>query len=306
MRPENYLADLTFRLFGAVAQLSADRREQFQKFFLRFQDELGGFFGRQGESNLYYTAFALRGLFLLGVLEDQSILNPISDFLESRQKEDLSAADLVSLFFSESLLRLVQDRELSTADRDWSLRQLERFRRPDGCYATSEKSAYSSTYQTFLAAAAFEILGAEKEKQSIPVEPILSRQREDGGFVELEKLHRSGTNPTAAAIGFLKMQGQMPSKKQKAVDFLLARQLPSGGFQANTKVPVADLLSSFTALVALDDLDARNQCHLNSLRKFVCSMQYPEGGYYGADWDRQPDIEYLFYGTALEAILQHQ
>lgn len=273
-------------------------------FFLRFQGKTGGFLGKQGEPDLYYTAFALRALLLLGELEDPNLLQSVSLFLETRQNDHLSAADLVSFFFSQSLLRLAQGRNFLTEDRHWSLSQLERFRRPDGCFATSEQSAYSSTYQTFLTATAFELLEAEDNRRSIPVEPILSRQREDGGFVELEKLHRSGTNPTAAAVGFLRIQDRLPKNREKIVDFLLARQLPSGGFQANTQIPVADLLSSFTALVALDDLDAPNRCNTDALRQFVLSMRTQDGGYFGADWDREPDVEYTFYGLALEAMLQ--
>lgn len=306
--PNTYLADLTFRLLAAVSRLTPERKEQLQRFFLSFETPEGAFLGKRGidhssVGDLYYSAFAIRGLFLLDALSHAKCFERNVRFYDLQQQSNLSAVEQVSLIFCNVLLSLTQGRELTENDRNQAKIELRRFRRPDGCFATSEKSAYSSTYQTFLTATAFEMLGLETEKQAIPVVPILSRQQSDGGFVELEKLHRSGTNPTAAAVGLLKIRGHEPNDAAACINFLLARQLSSGGFQANTQVPLPDLLSSFTAIIALDDLGAVNRCNLNGLRQFITSMRADDGGYFGAAWDRQSDVEYTFYGLALEALL---
>lgn len=301
----HYLASLMLRLLVGVRNLDESRRDALKRFFLSARQPDGGFRGRRGDSDLYYTAFALRGLFLLNAAGTDAVMElpNIGDFLERRDPEQWNAAETVSLAYGLVLAAWLRGNEPSGEQKERVLRRLERFRRDDGGFATSEKTAYSSTYQTFLAATVFESLGAGDRVTRIPVEPILERQRPDGGFVELAPLRRSGTNPTAAAIGFLSMHGIRPRSASATADFLLARQTPQGGFSANARLPVPDLLSSFTALVALGDLDADNRCDRESLRRFVGAAGAPDGGFYAAPWDRQSDVEYAFYGLALEALL---
>jgi len=298
----NYLAKLTFRFLSAVSRLDDSRRKALRTFFLAAQSENGGFTGRQGEGDLYYTGFALRGLFLLGALDDPELLRRVSGFLDDQAPRPLSAVESASFVFCSPLVNGMLGRETSQEQKERILYRWKHFRCADGCYATSEKTAYSSTYQTFLAATVFEQLGAEEEKNAIPVEPILDRQRSDGGFVELAPLRRSGTNPTAAAAAFLAMRAAESRNRNGMIDFLLARQTSEGGFTANTQIPVPDLLSSFTAVVALFDLQAEERYDRSALRQFVLDSRSPDGGYFGAPWDRQSDVEYGFYGLALEAL----
>ena len=179
----------------------------------------------------------------------------------------------------------------------------ERFHCSDGCFAASKNSTFSSTYTTFLTAIFYELLGESERIRAIPVEPILARQRSDGGFVELPPLQYGGTNPTAAAVGLLAILEIPLPEKQKTVDFLCRCQQPDGGFQAHAKIPIPDLLSSFSALMALYDLDASDQVNRFALRNFVTSLRSPDGGYFGLVHDQQSDVEYTFYGMALEAML---
>jgi geranylgeranyl transferase type-2 subunit beta len=76
-----------------------------------------------------------------------------------------------------------------------------------------------------------------------------------------------------------------------------------GGFRANTQVPMADLLSTFTALVALDDLDALGSLDLEAVRRYVASLELPAGGFLAGAWDDQGDVEYNFYGLGTMAML---
>ena len=61
-----YLEALTLRLAGGIAALSEDFRASQAKYALAAQRDDGGFAGREGGSDLYYTGFALRSLAMLG------------------------------------------------------------------------------------------------------------------------------------------------------------------------------------------------------------------------------------------------
>jgi len=281
-----------------------ERRREFRDYFLTALDQNGGFRGRKGSGDLYYSAFAVRGLCLLGMLDDEKLLTNIIGFLEEQQcRNDLSPAEILSWTFCATLVHTVRGSGLLPEQIASLLTRWERFRCSDGCFAASEKSAFSSTYTTFLTAIFYELLGEPARSRTIPLEPILERQRSDGGFVELPPLRYSGTNPTAAAVGLLTLLEVSLPEKQKTVEFLCRCQQQSGGFQAHAKIPVPDLLSSFSALTALYDLDAADRVHRSALRSFVTSLRSTDGGYFGMPLDRQSDVEYTFYGMALEAML---
>ena len=67
-----YLEDLTNRLTAGVARLPAEVRQRHADYLRRAQNADGGFSGREGGSDLYYTGFALRGLALLGALDESA------------------------------------------------------------------------------------------------------------------------------------------------------------------------------------------------------------------------------------------
>jgi geranylgeranyl transferase type-2 subunit beta len=64
----SYLEDLTLRLATAIAELPDDLRARHVAYLLAAQRDDGGFAGREGSSDLYYTGFALRSLAMLGEL----------------------------------------------------------------------------------------------------------------------------------------------------------------------------------------------------------------------------------------------
>jgi len=281
------------------------RRDELRTYFLAALDQNGGFCGRKGIGDIYYSAFALRGLFLLGMLDDEKLLPRVTAFLEKQfDRIDLFPADILSWTFCASLVHTVQGKELSPEKIASLLHRWERFRCSDGCFAATNKSTLSSTYTTFLTAIFYELLGESERILTIPSLSIFERQRSDGGFVELPPLQHSGTNPTAAAVGLLTILEAPLPEKGKAVEFLCRCQQPPGGFQAHARIPIPDLLSSFSAVMALYDLDAAEQLDRPALRNFVSGLRSPDGGFWGLSMDRQSDVEYTFYGMALEAMLK--
>ena len=81
-------------------------------------------------------------------------------------------------------------------------------------------------------------------------------------------------------------------------------QSDEGGLRANTRIPIADGLSTFTGVLTLQDLDANNEIDTAAARRFAQSLESEEGGFYGASWDQARDVEYTFYGLGACALMQ--
>jgi len=302
-----YLERLTLRLTIGAAQLPNQLQELHARYILAQQQPDGGWAGREGSSDLYYTSFALRSLAILGLLEG-ALADRAAAFLQSRLGAHETLVDLMSLVYSAKLLEAACGVDaFAGAQSQWSSRLaglLERLRREDGGYSKSFEGTVGSTYQTFLVLLCLELIG-----QPIPeparIAAFLMRQRQsDGGFLEIRVGKRSGANPTAAALGALRVLDQLtPEVATSAGEFLSDLQTDEGGWQANTRIPLPDLLSTFTACVTLADIDQLAQIDLAGARRYGLSMQRDSGGFCGFEFDPAQDVEYTFYGLGLLSLL---
>src|SRR4029079_17229834 len=98
-----YLEELTLRLATAIAALPEGLRMRHAKYLLAAQREDGGFAGREGGSDLYYTGFALRSLAMLGELY-RPPAEQAAAFLRSRLSGQESIVDFLSLIYGASLI----------------------------------------------------------------------------------------------------------------------------------------------------------------------------------------------------------
>jgi geranylgeranyl transferase type-2 subunit beta len=299
-----YLVRLTTRLSDGLARLPADTRARHERYLLAAQNADGGFSGREGGSDLYYTAFGLRGLAVLDALTPE-VCRRSATFLCGCLSRDVSVIDLFSLLYSAFLAELAGEPVLPPHPDPWRrnvLALLESCRAPDEGYAKTPGGRSGSVYHSFLVCLCHELLA-----ESIPcpdklVAFIASRRREDGGYVEIAPMKRSGTNPTAAAIGVLRMLDRLQDGAiRSAAEFLRSVQSPDGGFRGNTRAPVGDLLSTFTAAWTLQDLEA-DGADGNRCQDFARSCEMPEGGFRGGLWDDRADVEYTFYGLGCLAL----
>jgi len=302
-----YLQDLTLRLAAGLAALPADVRTRHGQYLLTAQREDGGFAGREGGSDLYYTGFALRGLALLGELYGPPAEKAAS-FLRSRLGGQESIVDFFSLVYGAALLDTAAGIDIfGEAGPAWKTNVaalLETFRRPDGGYAKGPEGTASSTYHTFLVLLCLELAGRQPPEPERVVAFLQSQRADEGGFREIRASKRAGTNPTAAAIAALKMLHALDEPtRQDTLDFLAEMQTDEGGLRANTRIPIADLLSTFTGLLTLEDLGGADLIDLASVRQFVRSLARDEGGFHGAAWDTAHDVEYSFYGLACLGLL---
>ena len=91
-----YLQDLTVRLAMGVSRLPTEIRESHLNYLLSAQSSDGGFRGRMGEeSDLYYTAFGLRGLSVLGGLYGEPA-ERAARFLQKQLGTDQTIVDFFS------------------------------------------------------------------------------------------------------------------------------------------------------------------------------------------------------------------
>ncbi|HEX4130319.1 MAG TPA: prenyltransferase/squalene oxidase repeat-containing protein [Pirellulales bacterium] len=306
----SYLAELTLRLAGGVSRLDEATRSRHASWLVAQQRDDGGFAGRDGPSDLYYTGFALRSLALCGVL-DGSVAQRAAAYLQANLRRQVPIIDFLSLVYGAMLLEASAGIDVFAASapgwREAVATELERFRRADGGYAKTDEGQSSSTYYTFLMLVCNELIGRAPIEPARLVEFVRSRQRADSGFVELGPMQTSGTNPTAAAIGALKLLGALDdATRQTTAEFLLDMQTDEGGLRANTRIAIADVLSTFTGLLTLGELDALRDVDLPAASRYVREVESTEGGFRGAAWDDAVDVEYTFYGLAALALIKNE
>ena len=302
-----YLEDITIHLAQGINKLPEATRSRHAEFLKAQQRPDGGFAGREGASDLYYTGFALRGLAMVGELHGP-LAERAAAFLKTRLSGSAPIVDFLSLVYGGMLLEMSAGIDVfADGNTDWRTNvseALERYRRPDGGYAKTDEGQSSSTYHTFLVVICNQLIGRPIVEPERITTFIRSRRRDDGGFVEIGPMTKSGTNPSAAAAALLRiLDGYDPATRTALIDFLLDAQTDEGGFRANTRIPVADVLSTFTAALTLSDLGMLGAVDVAAARRYVESMEVPTGGFRGGVWDEATDVEYTFYGLGGLALL---
>ncbi|MFM8932621.1 MAG: prenyltransferase/squalene oxidase repeat-containing protein [Gemmataceae bacterium] len=268
----------------------------------------GGFPDREGEPDLYYTAFGLRGMALLGVLDPERAIRA-GGWLAGHLNSQATVVDLHALVESCLLVSLAGAPDpLSSASPDWQNRLadlLQTFRTPDGGYGKVPWATSGSTYHSFLVALTHPLMGRQ-----IPDVPgllafLAGRERADGGWVEAPAMRKSGANPTAAALGLRQMLDSPldPGRLDQTAVFLDSLAGTDGGYRANSSIPLSDTLSSFTVAWSLDQHGLADRIRTTTLAKYLEMVALPEGGFRAGVWDAGEDVEYTFYGLGLSALV---
>ena len=256
-----YLQQLTVRLAMGVGQLPEARRQLHTKYFLDAQRDDGGFAGRMGGSDLYYTSFGLRALSILGELYGP-VAESAATFLRKEMKSHQTIVDFFSLFYAANLLKVSAGIDVfADSDVDWQTNVadfLQTLRREDGGYSKAPEGHAGSTYHTFLVVLVMQLLERPLPHAEDVVRFLKSQQDSEGGWREIRVSKRAGTNPTAAAVATLNILKEQTGAaaidhdlKELTLDYLCEMQTDEGGIRANTRIPIADLLSSFTGGLTL-------------------------------------------------------
>jgi geranylgeranyl transferase type-2 subunit beta len=304
---EPYLTRLTSRLLDGIEKIPAEVRERNATYLLEAQNPDGGFSGREGGSDLYYTGFALRSLAVLQALNPE-VCGRAANFLRQKMTGSAGVVDFFSLVVSCYLVPLGGGPDiLADVPSDWRERvatTLETFRTPDGGYGKAPNVPHGSTYTSFLVALCLQLLDRPIPEPNKLAGFVKSRRRDDGGYVEISAMKRSGANPTAAGVGLLQILGELNDDDRRGTcDFLAGLTSPfEGGIRANDRIPAADLLSTFTGGWTLDQLGGADRLDWAAVKSYAEECERPIGGFRGGLWDEQTDVEYTFYGLGTLAL----
>jgi geranylgeranyl transferase type-2 subunit beta len=293
-----YLQALDDLLRLGLAPVSSGFLAAQADFVLARQLPDGGFGGRRGLADPYYTDFALR--VLTAGAGSRAALTAAALYLSG-----LPAAprNLVDCFSRLNAARLLQEAGLAaTVDRDAVGAVLQRQAAAGGgfCRPGGEVSAY----HTFLGALCCELLGGALPEAAGARERLRGLRCADGGYGDHRGASSGQTNATAAAVAFLLGREALPADAARAaVDFLASMQAPDGGFRAHAGAAEGDLLSAFTGLLTLAGLDALDRVDLPAAGRFLQALGEPGGGFRGTPNDPEADIEYTYYGLGVMALL---
>ncbi len=276
------VARLAPKVLGDAATLVAD--------FLRStQTADGGFADRGGRSDLYYSVFAIEGLF---ALRADLPLPAFRRFLDSFGGGE--TLDFVHACCLARCYAMFRDDPPSPAVVDAIVAHIESCRAPDGGYAARPGDDIGTVYHSFLALGAYQDLRRPLPDEHRIVDCVRSLRQSDGGYANQRDLPVGLTPPTAAAVTLLRHFNQPPD--EAAGDWLLSRHFPQGGFFATPDAPIPDLLSTATALHALSGLKRDIEPIREGCLDFIDTLWTPRGGFVGSWEDEALDAEYTYYG----------
>lgn len=291
-----FLERLDARLRDGWRNLAPALRDSAPSWTAPFADPCGGYRGRLGPADTYYTDFAVRLFDLTGGLPRE--LERVGEYLGSLPPPN----DLVDLFSRMNAARLLRGRAVVVPEV--ARRILDSHRAEGGGFAQPGEQT-PSAYLTFLAGLVSEMLGEPLPEPGKMAAALRSLRQPSGGFSDRPGEALAQANTTAAAVAALGMIGEGdPREVAPAAHFLAGLQTPEGGFRAHQEAPEADLLSTFTSLTSLAGMGALRLVRLAPIGRFVLSLHAPGNGFRASAPDPEFDIEYTFYGVGSLCLLQ--
>lgn len=277
-------ARLSSRLLGDSAPLVSQ--------FLRAQQNPdGGFHGRDGVSDLYYTAFALDSLAALSAEPFPPVIeNYLGGFNGAGEP-----ADFIHLCcLARCRAAVAFQNKIPIEAGETLLRKIESFRSHDGGFSLWPGAPQGSAYGCYLGVAALEDLGAQVRDPGKLVQCLKRLETPAGGWRLDEAARSASTNATAAAVTVLSHLG-FPLASVVG-EWLMNQRHPQGGFRAAPETPVPDLLTTATTLHALAALEVPLGNFREPCLDFVDSLWTNAGSFHGHWQEDTLDCEYTFYG----------
>lgn len=245
----------------------------------------GGFVNKQGESDLYYTAF---GTLLQYIFNIKFSTEELNDYLD---KIDAAGLDLIhyAAYMRCRLLASIAERsKLGAALKILSRKEI----REQQSFDVWPNNDKDSPYSKFIWHSLLEDTNNHKGNDSETIATLERYNVPNGGFSNLKGQAIASANATSAA---LMVMGQLDgyNKDSQGIAYLLKSQLPSGGFKAADNTHMPDLLSTATALFTLRCYGVEPRY---SAQEFIEAHWLDNGGFGATILDSSSDVEYLFYG----------
>lgn len=250
------------------------------------QNADGGFRGRTTASDLYYTMFA-EGILLAAQANFDR--NGLIRYLHTIQPRSL---DLIHLC---CWIRCAADVDILNERHKGSLiESLNDFRCEDGLFHHVQRGRDSSVYGAFLALSAALDLDEVVAEPSEVVSRFVKFRNADGSYRN-ELQEGVGTIPaTAAAIVVQSQLGYLTAPQ--TIEWILSCLMEEGGFAVGPMMPIADLLSTATALQALRQAGVDLATLRGKCVNFIRNLFQDAGGFCANAFDSTVDAEYTFYG----------
>ena len=207
---------------------------------LRCQDGSGGFRGRGGEADLYYTLFAVDCLLALGrPLPTEGLSAYLASFADG------DGLDFVHLCCLVRCRARVPGMPSPAAAARRLADRVETFRTADGGFSATPEDGRTSLYGIFLATLALEELGRMPRRRLRLVRAARSLRAGDGGVANSPEMPVGTTTATAAAVA-VQCHFGLPLDEQ-LIDWLRQRRDSRGGYAASPGTPVPELRPLFPA-----------------------------------------------------------
>ena len=259
-----------------------------EQFVRSKQNADGGFADRDGNSDLYYTSFAIDALTALQV---ELPTHALRKYLEAfGTGEELDFVHLCCLARTWSAI------EQNHACMDEVLNRIDtQYRTADGGYNQSNKADAGSAYGSFLAYGAYSDHGRTPPNlDSVMASLAGLLDKDEGAWANDHDLPIINVPATAAAVTLYRnVREPIP---ETTSNWILGCLHAQGGFCPFPGAPMPDLLSTAVALHCLDGLQVPMQHLQDACLDFIDTLWTAEGGFHGTWDDESLDIEYTYYG----------
>ena len=185
----------------------------------------GGFSNRQGQVDLYYSAFAADAILAVDESWDSTELEPWL-----MQYGSGSSLDFVHLCCLVRLWAACGKRRCPSSMSDSFVERLETFRSSDGGFSSRLGATSGTAYGSFLALGAYGDLGRELSNPAGIEHSLASLKTADGGWSNEPRRLVGSTAATAAAVVVMHSLGQ--SIDPDPIRWLLEQRHATGGFVA--------------------------------------------------------------------------
>jgi len=303
-------------LFKAKDLLSDEALKEIRSFIISQKCEPGGFKDRAGKPDIYYSVFA----YTLALAYDINLnVEKEQEFLETWNKEyDLDLVHAVCYIRCYLLLQVIQQKQrfglkIESLNSEGFLANLamknlikkskkncrvqfeliNTYKSKDGGYNHNRQAAdHATVYASFLVWTLFQDLNENEHILNEISQPISKLKCSDHSFANDSS---SPTGVTSATAAGLIMTLSQNFDKNGIVDYLMKNYTVRGGFKAAQDLPIADTLSTSTALLALYMAGENLQSLSDKSIDFINLHWDESGGFFGSIADMTCDVEYTYY-----------
>ena len=303
-------------LFKTSNLLSDEALQEIKYFVAATNCQNGGFADRAGNPDIYYTVFAYTLSFVYDIELD---IEKEFKFLETRRGvHEFDLVHAVCFIRCYLLLLIIQQKQkfgfkTDVTDFDSFMAKIlmkglikkvkkdcqaffeliETYKSKDGGYNHNQKQATQATvYASFLVWTLNQDLNEDVTKLNKMTSQLQVLRCKDDSFANDSSSSTGVTSTTAAG---LIMTLNQDINKKGIIAYIMSNYTQRGGFKAAPDLPVADILSTSTALLALY-MAGENLQNLSENSIDFINLHWDEsGGFFGSIADMTCDVEYTYY-----------